>query len=469
MLPKINNLLNQKYFIIKFALISHLAISFSFGAEDPKTSLDLITIFNLAEKNDPGLSSVRFENQAAQELLPQGKALFLPTIVVNANINQNNVNRASDTTFDPSLSYLGSNKTRYQSYGYGVLLKQPIINYENYIQYQQNILKLGLSDKKLLQNKQELMYRVSQIYFDILLVKKQIDLYESQKKAIQQQLLLAEAKFNAGLVSVADINEAKTKLTLIEAQIIGIYQKLNIKKSEMQSIIGNFYFDVKSLRADIQFVKSNDTIEKWENLALINNLQIQLKQYEFQLAQNEIELKKSGHYPTLNAFISSRENTSGGGFPYPNSLKNEGESLRTDAAGLELTIPIYSGGLTSSRVREAEANSNKAQDNLEFTKKQIEFNVRQHFSNMEVFFKQINAYTESLNAAYNQLDSSELGFKEGLRNSAEVLNAQQTFFNTEKDLSEAKYNYLMSIIKLKYFSGLIKDSDLLEINQFLIN
>ena len=106
-------------------------MSFSFGAEDPKTSLDLITIFNLAEKNDPGLSSVRFENQAAQELLPQGKALFLPTIVVNANINQNNVNRASETTFDPSLSYLGSNKTRYQSYGYGVLLKQPIINYEN--------------------------------------------------------------------------------------------------------------------------------------------------------------------------------------------------------------------------------------------------------------------------------------------------------------------------------------------------
>jgi outer membrane protein len=270
-------------------------ISFSFAAEDKETSLDLITVFNLAEKNDPGLSSARYENQAAQELTAQGKALFLPTIVVNANTNQNNVNRVSDTPFDSSLSYLGSQKTRYQSYGYGVLLKQPIINYENYIQYQQNILKLSLSDKQLLQNKQELIYRISQIYFDILLVKKQIDLHESQKKAIQQQLLLAEAKFNAGLVSVADTNEAKTKLALIEAQIIGIYQKLNIKKREMQSIIGNFSFDIKNLRTDIHFVKTNDTIEKWESLALINNLQIQVKQYEFQLAQNDIELKKSAH------------------------------------------------------------------------------------------------------------------------------------------------------------------------------
>ena len=87
---------------------------------------------------------------------------------------------------------------------------------------------------------------------------------------------------------------------------------------------------------------------------------------------------------------------------------------------------------------------------------------------METYFKQINAYTETLNAAYKQLDSSELGFKEGLRNSIEVLNAQQTLFNAEKGLFEAKYNYLMSIIKLKYFAGLIKDSDLLEINQFLI-
>ena len=292
---KITNSFNQKYFIVKFAFIALLVISFSFAAEDKETSLDLITVFNLAEKNDPGLSSARYENQAAQELTAQGKALFLPTIVVNANTNQNNVNRVSDTPFDSSLSYLGSQKTRYQSYGYGVLLKQPIINYENYIQYQQNILKLSLSDKQLLQNKQELIYRISQIYFDILLVKKQIDLHESQKKAIQQQLLLAEAKFNAGLVSVADTNEAKTKLALIEAQIIGIYQKLNIKKREMQSIIGNFSFDIKNLRTDIHFVKTNDTIEKWESLALINNLQIQVKQYEFQLAQNDIELKKSAH------------------------------------------------------------------------------------------------------------------------------------------------------------------------------
>ena len=463
-----NNCLNPQDLRMNFAVMLILCISFCASAKDQEPTLDLLTIFNLAEKNDPGLSSARFENQAAQELLPQGKALFLPTIVVNANVNQNKVNRISDTDFDSNMSYLGSNKTRYQSNGYTIFLRQPIINYENYIQYQQNILKLSRSDKQLLLKKQELMYQVSQIYFDILLVKDQINLYESQKKAIQQQLVLAEAKFEAGLVSVADINEAITKLALIEAQVIGINQNLNIKKREMQSIIGNISFDIKNLRSDVQFAKTNDNLEKWESIAFANNLQIQMKQYEYQLAQNDIELKKSGHYPTLNAIASSRENSVGGGFPYANSTKNEGESVRTDLVGLELTIPIYAGGLISSQVREAEANSSKAQEDLEFIRKQIDFNVKQHYSNMETYFKQINAYTETLNAAYKQLDSSELGFKEGFRNSIEVLNAQQTLFNAEKGLFEAKYNYLMSIIKLKYFSGLIKSSDLLEINQFLI-
>jgi outer membrane protein len=445
-----------------------LWLSFSLEAKEDDTSLDLLTIFSLAEKNDPGLSSARFENQAAQELLPQGKALFLPTIVVNANINQNNVNRISETSFDNNMSYLGSNKTRYQNYGYGVLLRQPIINFENYIQYQQNVLRLGRSDKQLLLKKQELMQRVTQLYFDMLLVKDQINLFESQKKAVQQQLILAQAKFDAGIVSVADVNEAKTKLALIEAQIIGVNQSLNIKKREIQTIIGNISFDIKSLRMDIQFAKTNDNLEKWQSIALINNLQIQTKQDEYQLAQNDIELKKTGHYPILNAIASSRENSVTGGFPYSNSVKNEGDSIRTDVIGLELTIPIYSGGLTSSQVRESLANSNKVQEDLEFVKKQVDFNIKQHYSNMEAYFKQINAYGDTFEAAYKQLESSELGFKEGFRNSIEVLNAQQTLFNAEKDLFGAKYNYLMSIVNLKYFSGLIKDADLLEINQFLI-
>lgn len=445
-----------------------LWLPFSLKAKEDDTSLDLLTVFSLAEKNDPGLSSARFENQAAQELLPQGKALFLPTIVVTANINQNNVNRASDTSFDNNMSYLGSNRTRYQNYGYSVLLRQPIINFENYIQYQQNILRLGRSDKQLLLKKQELIQRVSQLYFGTLLVKDQINLYESQKKAIQQQLILAKAKFEAGIVSLADVNEANTKLALIEAQIIGVNQSLNIKKREIQSIIGNISFDIKSLRKDIQFAKTNDNLEKWQSIALINNLEIQIKQDEYQLSQNNIELKKTGHYPTLNAIASSKENSVTGGFPYSNSVKNEGDSIRTDVIGLELTIPIYSGGLTSSQVREAEANSNKAQEDLDFVKKQVDFNIKQHYSNMGAYFKQINAYGDALNSAYKQLESSELGFKEGFRNSIEVLNAQQTLINAEKDLFEAKYNYLTSILKLKYFSGLIEETDLLEINQYLI-
>ena len=102
-----NNRLNQKDLRMNFAVMLILCISFCASAKDQEPALDLLTIFNLAEKNDPGLSSARFENQAAQELLPQGKALFLPTIVVNANVNESKVNRISETPFDSNMSYLG--------------------------------------------------------------------------------------------------------------------------------------------------------------------------------------------------------------------------------------------------------------------------------------------------------------------------------------------------------------------------
>jgi outer membrane protein len=141
--------------------------------------------------------------------------------------------------------------------------------------------------------------------------------------------------------------------------------------------------------------------------------------------------------------------------------------VESDLFGVEVNIPIFSGGLTESQVREAQFNEEKVNQDFEATLKQVQFEVRQQYLSLESSYKQIEAYQSALKISKDQLDATILGFQEGMRNSIEVLNAQQTLFGTEKDLFEVRCQYLLTLFKLKLAAGLIKETDIQEINRYL--
>ena len=429
-------------------------------------TLDLITAYELAVRHDPQIASARFENLASKELKSQSLALFLPTITATASANKNEGDRKNFNTLPSNLSYLGSSKSNYDGYNYAITLKQPIINFENFYRYQQNITQMSRADKQLMRKQQELMLRVSETYLDVMTVKNQSQLLIQQKKAIEDQLSLAEAKFEAGLVSVVDINESKAKLALLRVQEIAVEQNIKIKLRAMQSLIGEMPTNIKMLRSDTTFIRSEDSMEQWLDIAMGASLQVQMKQDELMLAHQTIDLKKSGHYPTLNAVLSRQKNWANGGYPY-GTLDNKGQAVESDLFGVEVNIPIFSGGLTESQVREAKFNEEKVNQDFEATLKQVEFEVRQQYLSLESNYKQIEAYQSALKIAKDQLDATILGFQEGMRNSIEVLNAQQTLFGTEKDLFEVRCQYLLTLFKLKLAAGLMKETDMQEINRYL--
>ena len=448
-----------------------LAIFFIIGLFSPisyaQETIDLISLYQEALRNDSLLSSARFQNEAAQELVKQGKSLFLPSITMNASFDKQNKERKFLTPNLPSNDLLSGNKANYETYDYGVTLKQPLFDYSAYAEYKKILAQTSLSDKQLIKTQQDLIFRISKAYFETLLAKDQVDLFQYQRAAIQEQLSKAEAQFEAGLISVTDINEAKTKKALIEAQQISAVQKLKIKKREIQIITGKLPGKLTPLNPVIIFTEIDNLADDWITIAQENNLELQIKKDEIKIAESEIDSRRSGHYPTIDAIASRSRNWDKGGYPY-GATKNQGMRSYSDTIGVEISIPIFSGGMTSSRVREAVLLKSKLEEDQDYLRKEIELKVRDYYLSLQTNFAEIKAYQQAMIAATLQLESTQLGFQEGLRNSVEVLDAQQILFNAKLNTLEARYNYIMNFINLKLSVGMLSIADLDEINQYLM-
>ena len=458
---------NLKILLRQFFSATFIVLGLLCPTLHAQETTDLLSLYQEALRNDSLLSSAQFQNEATQELIKQGKSLFLPSITVDASFDKRDKERKFLTSSLPSNDLLSGKKTNYNTYDYGVTVKQPLFNYSAYAQYKKILTQIDLSDKQLIKTQQDLIFRISKIYFETLLAKDQVDLFQYQRASIQEQLSKAEVQFEAGLISVTDINEAKTKKALIEAQQIGAIQKLKIKKREIQLITGKLPGKLTPLNPVITFTEVDNLADNWILIAQENNLELQIKKDELKIAEREIDSRRSGHYPTIDAIANRSRNWDKGGYPY-GAIKNEGMRSYSDTIGVEISIPIFSGGMTSSKVREAVLLKSKLEEDVEYLRRGVELKVRDYYLSLQTNFSEISAYQQAMEAATLQLESTKLGFQEGLRNSVEVLDSQQILFNAKLNILESRYNYIMNLINLKLSSGMLSIEDLDEINKYLI-
>jgi len=427
---------------------------------------DLIEIYEKAVNYDALLSASRYQNEATKELINQGRSLFLPSINASGGYDEKDNERKILTPGVSSNELLSGNKADFHSYDYNITITQPLFDYGAFQQYKQIISQTNLSDKQLVQSQQDLIYRVSLVYFETLMARDEIELLEAQKKAVNEQLLESEARFEAGLLSITDVNEAKTKMALIEAQLIAAMQKLKIKRQQIKTITGEEPGILKGLNVGMNFVQISSDIDEWVNLGLQNNLELGIAQDQVTIADYEIGVRQADHLPTVDAIATRSRNWDKGGFPY-GATENKGIRSYSDVLGVEINIPIFSGGYTSSRVREAKLLKFKTEEDAEYLKREVELKIRENFLNLQANFAEIEAYFQALKSAELSLESTQLAFQEGLRNGVEVLVAQQVLFNAKRDLLKSRYNYLIYLISLKLSAGMLTRNDIQEINQYL--
>jgi outer membrane protein len=418
----------------------------------------LIDIYRQALAHDPSLASALSANKAAQEIIEQGKALYLPTVNLNASAGAS----LSHIRYLDARTPPGSNN--FENYRAAIEARQPIYRKQNLVQMQQAVTQVSQADKQYHLSQQELILRTTQAYFDVLIAQDKIELIGAQKLAITSQLEQAKATFDAGTATITDVNEAQARYDLVLAQEIAAVNEFEIAKRAIEAITGEFPNKLATVKPNIHVTSLGQSMLSWQQVARLNNLNIQIQQDTLKLAEHEVERTKAAHLPTLDAVASISDSYSSGS----PSVFSTGNDLKTGTIGVELQIPLYQGGAINSRERQALLNQQKAQDDVEVARRKIDLETQRAYLNLSTTIAQVKALDQALISSQSQVDSTTLGYEVGVRTSVDVLNAQQQLYSAKRDLLQARYNYLVNIIRLKAASGLVAEADLQDINQQLV-
>jgi outer membrane protein len=451
-----------KHSILVISLIyatSTWATSVVAGDDKPQSLAD---IYNQALAHDPTLASALSANQAAQEIIEQGKALYRPQVNFNAGTSASR----TDVNFF-GLGAVGAALIRnggqsFAGYQYGIEARQPIYRKQNLVQMDQAKTQVSQADKQLNLTQQTLILRTTQAYFDVLLAQDKIGLMQAQKTAILSQLEQAKANFDVGTATITDVNDAQARYDLIVAQEIAAINDHQITLRAVQAITGEIPQKLATVKADIKTHALEQSMDKWLEVAAENDLNIQIRQDAVKLSAQEVERANAGHLPTVDAVASYTDTYANGSF------YGFGSDLKNGTIGVQMQLPLYQGGSTSSRVRQAIFNKQKAQDDVEIARRQMKQDTQSAYLNLSTSIAQVKAYEQALTSSQSQLDSTKIGYDVGVRTSIDVLNAQQQLFSAKRDLLQARYGYLVNIIRLKAASGVIVETDLADINQQLV-
>ncbi len=430
-------------------LVAALAVS---AAVLPASGQDLLAIYRDARVSDPVYQAARQQYAATREKIPQAVAGYLPLVSGTVSVFRNEVEReiAGDLYF--------TTKT------YAVTLSQPVFRVQNLIAIGQAEQLVLQAEAVLANAQQDLGLRVSQAYFDVLLARDNVALSESQKTAISEQLAQAKRNFEVGTATIVDTLEAQARYDQATAKEISDKNDLEVKTRALEVLIGKVPQGLVPLAEPLKLAppQPND-VEAWVKAASDVSYNIVIAQTNYEFLRREVNRQRAAHLPTLDLSGAVSRATSPTS-AIPGVL---GPTATTLSGGLVLSIPIFSGGLIQSRVREAVANRERAQQDLETAVRGVAQAVRTNFVNVTSGMAQVAALEQALVSTQSQLDSTILGRDVGVRTSVDVLNAQQQVYQTRRDLQQARYNYLLSTLRLKAAAGTLTEDDIAQVNRTL--
>lgn len=454
---------------ISLVLLATAGASALAGEGTPSGTQTLTDIYQLAKQNDAVLAAAQAGNTAAQEKQVQGKALLLPNVGLSANASQLHSDAEFPgrvNAFDPGLrggstSYVED----YNTYGYRLSISQPLFRMQNWATYEQSQFQVAQSDEQLKAAMQDLVLRVAQAYFDLLLAQDTAELNTAQQAAIANQLEQAKVSFEVGTATITDVNDAQAKFDQVEAEGIVAKNDVEVKKQALVRITGQLPQRIAVLQ-EKPTLKPVDpsNMDEWVKIGEAQNLQMKIQQQALEIATKEVAKATAGHYPTLDLVANYNKADQNG-----SNVGSVGRNyINTTDIGLQFQVPIYQGGATSSRVREAVANQQKARDDLEAARRQADFEVQQAFLAATNGFSLVKSVEQAVISSQSSLDSTKLGYEVGVRTSVDVLNSQQQFFTTKRDLYRARYIFLLSKLKLRSAAGMLVEADLTEVEQLLV-
>ena len=430
-------------FFVKTALVCAMS-SAALASWAQSSVLDLKQVYQAALEQDANIRASRAAADSGRERLPQARAGLLPQVSASAGRNNNNL----DTTAPNILGNPTTTNDQYFSDNRTLQVRQPLINMQRWLQIQQAKSVVEEVEANLDRDLQNLVVRVAGAYFETLMADEQLDLVLAQKKTYTALVDAAQKGFAAGSGTRTDIDDAKARLDMATAQELEARQNQDLTRRQLELLVNQ---PVKQIaRLNVSALKllppEPANLDEWTRKAEQASPEIKALQARLEAARREVGKAQAGHFPTLDA-VAQWSNSGSENITRVNS-RYENKTI-----GLQLNIPIYSGGYVNSTIRQAVAEQTRTEESLEALRRDLGVRVHKEYRGVSEGVMRVRALEQAARSAEQMMKSTQMSQKAGSRTQLDVLNAQQQYTLALRDLAQARLVYLLSKVRLSSLVG----------------
>jgi len=450
------NFKNQGLSIVAALLISPFVVSSAYA-------VDLMGVHDLAADSDPGLQAAAYRRDATGENKRQALANFLPSLNGSAGWTQ------GDNKTDIDGNRVSKNDV--DTDNYRLDLRQSIYDQGNY--EQMDIARGQLSQAEAIYDfaYQDFLVRVAGRYFAVLTAQDGVIFAEAEEKALQRQFDQAEQRFKVGLTAVTDVHEARASWDIARARAIVSRNNLADAKEGLYELTGQYFDEIDPLQDELPLVKPTpDSTEEWLDIAMQYNPSVIAARMGVEIADSTVRYERSGHYPTLDLVASLSQFTNNDFVirdDFQNPIANTDMVNNDNRIGLQLTVPIYQGGAVFSRTRQARYTFNAVTEDLDQQQRATVRATNNAYRAVIAGIEQVQAFGQAKISAESALKATEAGFEVGTRTIVDVLIAQQSYYQAQRENSLARHTYVVDHLRLKAVAGVLATDDLLKVNNIL--
>lgn len=438
---------------------------------------DLAEVYKIALVSDPTLREANANRQASSEASPQARAALLPLITGSYSRGEGDSSGSSVfQQIDPFGNIVTvANPFRSDvsdSTSWRLDIQQPLFRWDRIVGLRQAQKQVAQAEVDYQAAQQDLMLRVAEAYFNVLAAQDTLDAEVANKEATQRQLEQAEKRFEVGLIAITDVLEAQAAYDLAVATDIGALRLLSTAKESLREITSEYIVELQRPGDDLPLVSPDPaSADSWVEQAMKNNLVLNSTRLQADVAKDQVRINRSGHMPTLDLVASrssfdqeaTRQDASDPNNPF---LLADSNSI-TNRISLQLNIPIFSGGNTSSVVRQSVYLHRAARERVERVARETERSTRDAYDAVVSQIARVRALRRAVESNEKALQASEAGFEVGTRTTVDVLNARQELFRARTDYARTRYDYIVNVLRLKQAAGSLSGQDISEVNSWL--
>ena len=457
--------------VIKFksliAIIGALAISGTAGAAS------LLEVYQQALQSDPRIHEAEALRLAALEREPQARGVLLPQVNAAGRWYDFDIDASQAQEFPGVGVQTFTRDVRQEQQYWQLELRQTLFRWDQIVGLRQADKEVAKAEADREAAQQDLIVRVGQRYFDVLAAEDRLTSRHANRRAIARQLEQAKQRFDVGLIAITDVQESQAAYDQSVADEIAAKRSLATAREFLREITGEYVAELSAPGEEFPMRAPNPASESdWVDLALNQNLTLVSSRLDEKLARDEISSRRTGHYPSIDLVARISEDDRPGDLrsdlaPDPTTFTTADQLTEVNAIGIEFTLPLFAGGSTSSRVREAVYLHRAAREQLQRVTRETERATRDAYLGVLSEMSRVEALEQAVKSSETALEATEAGFEVGTRTIVDVLDSQTALYTAVTNFYQARYDYLMNVLRLKQAAGNLQIQDLEEIDQWL--